>query len=132
MSHQASWRAFARRKNICWSYSRVNATPPQIWAHLRVVSWYAVQQKSFAIGAKRRIDRPWAAAWGLWKNDETDPVGVAPPDGHWIYTIWDLWDQLTVEPDAAKQDEIFYVVEGRGIMIVDGEEYPWSRQALFS
>jgi len=31
-------QARLRRKNICWSYSIVNATPPQIWAHARVVS----------------------------------------------------------------------------------------------
>ena len=32
--------------------------------------------------------------------------------------------QATPEHVHPKQDEIFYVVEGRGIMLVDGEEIP--------
>ena len=38
--------------------------------------------------------------------------------------------QATPEHVHPKQDEIFYVVEGRGIMIVDGEEIPMEPTSL--
>lgn len=54
------------------------------------------------------VDRPWAVAWGLWRNSSgTNPNGEEPPADHWINTIWSLWDQIAVEPDAATRDELF-------------------------
>ena len=33
---------------------------------------------------------------------------VKPPDGHWIYNIWKIWDEeVAVEPDPAKQTAAF-------------------------
>lgn len=53
-------------------------------------------------------DRPWAAGWSLWKtNGPGDPNAEEPPQGHWIWTIWDLWDQICLEPDADKQTALF-------------------------
>lgn len=53
-------------------------------------------------------DRPWCAAWSLWKlNGPSDPNGQEPPADHWINTIWSLWDQVAAEPDPAKQNELF-------------------------
>ena len=54
------------------------------------------------------LDRPWGAAWTLWKNSNgTDPNGEEPPQGHWIWDIWDTWDKISVEPDSAKQNALF-------------------------
>ncbi|NLD42143.1 MAG: ABC transporter substrate-binding protein [Chloroflexi bacterium] len=50
---------------------------------------------------------PWANAWGLWKNREDDPNGEKPPEGHWIWTIWETWNQVAAEPDEAKRNALF-------------------------
>lgn len=56
-------------------------------------------------------DRPWAAAWALWKTSNgTNPNGEEPPAGHWVWTIWDLWDQIAMEPDPARQNELFFQI----------------------
>lgn len=56
-------------------------------------------------------DRPWCVAWSLWKlNGDTDPNAEEPPEGHWIWDIWAIWDQVAVEPDPAKQTELFYQI----------------------
>lgn len=53
-------------------------------------------------------DRPWCPGWGFTINDQTNPNAVKPPDGHWIYTIWKIWDEeIAVEPDPAKQTAAF-------------------------
>jgi len=65
-------------------------------------------------------DHPWACAWGLWKNSGgTDPNGEEPPAGHWILDMWDLYDQITVEADEAKRDDLF-----RQILDIWYEELP--------
>lgn len=56
-------------------------------------------------------DRPWCVAWSLWKlNGDTDPNAEEPPEGHWIWTIWDIWDQVAAETDPARQTELFYQI----------------------
>ncbi len=65
------------------------------------------------------IDRPWAAAWGLWKRDESNPVGEAPPEDHWIRNIWDIWDQVEGEPDEVTRNILF-----EGIMDIWAEQLP--------
>ncbi|HEY63846.1 MAG TPA: ABC transporter substrate-binding protein [Caldilineae bacterium] len=65
------------------------------------------------------IDRPWACAWGLWKNNPDDPNGEKPPEGHWIWKIWDLWDQISVELDPDKRNELF-----KQILDIWAEELP--------
>ena len=53
-------------------------------------------------------DRPWCAAWSLWKlNGPDDPNGQEPPADHWINTIWSTWDQIAAEPDEATRNELF-------------------------
>ena len=52
-------------------------------------------------------DRPWAAGFGIWYDDPTDAGGVEPPDGHFIWKIWEIWDKVAVEPDPDKQNEFF-------------------------
>ncbi|GAB4522537.1 MAG: ABC transporter substrate-binding protein [Anaerolineae bacterium] len=56
------------------------------------------------------IDRPWGVAWGLWRNNPTDPNAEEPPEGHWIWKIWELWDQIEVEPDEQKRNELFFQI----------------------
>jgi len=54
------------------------------------------------------IDRPWAAGYGMWFNSNgTDPNGVEPPAGHFIWKIWDIWEQITLEPDPDEQNALF-------------------------
>ena len=52
-------------------------------------------------------DRPWACAWALWYADPNDPNGEEPPAGHWIRDIWNLWDQIVVEPNSAQREVLF-------------------------
>ena len=54
------------------------------------------------------IDRPWADAWGKWRNSgDSDPNAEEPPADHWIRDIWAVWDQIEVEPDSDKRNELF-------------------------
>lgn len=53
------------------------------------------------------VDRPWAAAWGLWRNNPDDPNAQEPPADHWITRIWSTWDQIAVEPDEATRTQMF-------------------------
>ena len=66
------------------------------------------------------IDRPWCPAWGLWlSSNGTDPVAEEPPEGHWIWDIWAIWDEIVVEPDEATRNKLF-----EGIMDIWAEELP--------
>jgi peptide/nickel transport system substrate-binding protein len=55
-------------------------------------------------------DRPWADAWGLWKVDPTNPVAEEPPADHWIRNIWSIWDEIAVEPDSDRRNELFFQI----------------------
>ncbi len=54
--------------------------------------------------------RPWADAWGQWRNDPTQPNAEEPPADHWIRTMWDLWDQIKVEGDEATRTSMFHQI----------------------
>ena len=64
-------------------------------------------------------DRPWAAGYGNWFNDNNAAGGVKPPDGHFINKIWDIWAKVAIEPDAAKQNTLF-----QQILDIWAEEIP--------
>jgi peptide/nickel transport system substrate-binding protein len=64
-------------------------------------------------------DRPWSIAWGYYRTNPTGPIAEEPPEGHWMWDIWSLWDQITVEPDPDKQTELFH-----GILDIWAEELP--------
>ena len=65
-------------------------------------------------------DRPWSVAWALWRNTNgQDPNAEEPPEGHWIWDIWSLWDELAMEPDEARRDDLF-----RQILDIWAEELP--------
>jgi peptide/nickel transport system substrate-binding protein len=53
------------------------------------------------------IDRPWAGAFGLYFNNADDPNAEAPPDDHFIRTIWGIMDEVNAEPDEAKRNALF-------------------------
>jgi peptide/nickel transport system substrate-binding protein len=65
-------------------------------------------------------DRPWACAWALYRNSNgTNPNGEEPPEGHWIWDIWDNWEKILLEPDDAVRNDLF-----RNIMDIWVEEIP--------
>lgn len=53
------------------------------------------------------LDRPWAGAWGRWYRDRNDANGAPPPDGHFLWTSWDIWANALIEPDEQKRNEYF-------------------------
>jgi peptide/nickel transport system substrate-binding protein len=66
------------------------------------------------------IDRPWAAGFGQWFNSSGQhAAAVEPPEGHFIWKIWDLWEQIQAEPDPAQQNKLF-----EGILDIWAEELP--------
>jgi peptide/nickel transport system substrate-binding protein len=53
-------------------------------------------------------DRPWCPGWSYYYLEPGNPNAVKPPDGHWVYNIWKIWDEeVIVEPDPAKQTAAF-------------------------
>jgi peptide/nickel transport system substrate-binding protein len=52
-------------------------------------------------------DRPWCPGWGYFRTDPTNPSAVEPPEEHWIWEIWRIWDELAKEPDAETRNEMF-------------------------
>jgi len=56
------------------------------------------------------LDRPWAEAYGQWRNDPTIPTAVEPAKDFYIWKIWDLWDKISVEADPAKQNALFFQI----------------------
>jgi peptide/nickel transport system substrate-binding protein len=66
-------------------------------------------------------DRPWCPAWGYWRTDPTNPNGEEPPEGHWIWEIWRIWDEeIAIEPDEEKQHVAF-----RKILEIWKDELPY-------
>jgi peptide/nickel transport system substrate-binding protein len=67
-------------------------------------------------------DRPWCPAWGYWRNEgDANPNSEEPPEGHWIWEIWRIWDEeIAIEPDEEKQHAAF-----RKILEIWEEELPF-------
>ena len=56
-------------------------------------------------------DRPWAPAWVHYRRSgDADPSSEAPPEGHWMWDIWALWDQIQAEPDPENQTALFHQI----------------------
>ena len=53
------------------------------------------------------LDRPWGEAWGRWRLDPSHPAAEEPPADHWIVKMWALWDEILVEPDESRRNELF-------------------------
>lgn len=64
-------------------------------------------------------DRPWNVAWGYYRTQPENPVAEQPPEGHWIWNIWEIWDQIAAEPNTDKQTELF-----KQILDIWAEELP--------
>lgn len=65
-------------------------------------------------------DRPWAGKFGILRGFGADaPNAEAPPEGYFITKIWELQDQIDVEPDEGKRNELF-----RQILDIWAEELP--------
>jgi len=67
----------------------------------------------------RQPDRPWGCAWALWDADHDNPNGEEPPAGHWVWTIWELWDKVVAEPDPDEETALF-----KQILDIWAEELP--------
>jgi peptide/nickel transport system substrate-binding protein len=52
-------------------------------------------------------DRPWANAWTAWRMNPELPIAEEPPADHWIWDIWNLWDEIRATADEAKRNELF-------------------------
>ncbi len=53
-------------------------------------------------------DRPWCPGWYLFYTEPTNVNAVKPPEGHWVWNIWKIWDEeVVVEPDPTKQTAAF-------------------------
>jgi peptide/nickel transport system substrate-binding protein len=44
--------------------------------------------------------------WWLWRNTN-GAEGSPPPEGHLQQTLWDMWDQVQIEPNEGKRNEMF-------------------------
>ena len=65
-------------------------------------------------------DRPWCPAWVAYRlRGEADPASEAPPEGHWMWKIWEIWDSIQAEPDPAQQNAKF-----QQILDIWAEELP--------
>ncbi|MBX2999703.1 MAG: ABC transporter substrate-binding protein [Caldilineaceae bacterium] len=52
-------------------------------------------------------DRPWNAAWALWRLNPTNANGEEPPEGHWMWDIWNTWDEIAVTADEGTRNDLF-------------------------
>jgi peptide/nickel transport system substrate-binding protein len=52
-------------------------------------------------------DRPFIDAYNKALNDPQNPIAIEPPADHYIRTLNDLWNTISVTADPAKQDELF-------------------------
>ncbi|MBV7333539.1 hypothetical protein KFU94_35965 [Chloroflexi bacterium TSY] len=68
---------------------------------------------------RANTERPWGNAWQMWSVDPSNPNGEEPPDGHWQWDLWNLWDEIRVTADPDKQIELF-----KGILQIWAEELP--------
>ena len=43
----------------------------------------------------------------MWRNNPSNPNAEEPPADHWIWKMWNAYDEVIVEPDEAKRNELF-------------------------
>ncbi len=49
----------------------------------------------------------WNVAWANWYKNPENPLAEEPPDDHYIREMWRLWEELSMEPDPDKRQEMF-------------------------
>jgi peptide/nickel transport system substrate-binding protein len=64
-------------------------------------------------------DRPFIDAYNKYFDDPENPIAMKPPDGHYIYQLRSLWDEILVTGDPDKQNDLF-----RQMLDVWAEELP--------
>ena len=99
---KAAYKAFERA--LYTQHFNANEIESAFWGGDRSLLPLSAVQNIF-IGTV--TDRPWADAWGLWRNNPQDPNAQEPPQDHWIRKIWNTWDQVVVEPDEQKRNQLF-------------------------
>ena len=52
----------------------------------------------------------WCEAWTLWYLDPTNPNAEKPPEGHWIWTLWGIWEELQKTVGEDKQKELMWKI----------------------
>ena len=68
---------------------------------------------------RANTERPWGNAWQMWSVNPDNPIGEPPPDGHWQWDLWRIWDEIRVTADGDKQNELF-----KEILRIWGRELP--------
>jgi peptide/nickel transport system substrate-binding protein len=101
MGINASYRALER--SLYTEHYQANEIEAAWWGGDRTV----VPLAAPIIFIGTQPDRPWCPAWGYFRTDPTNPAAEEPPEGHWIWDIWNLWDELAKEPDPAAQNAMF-------------------------
>lgn len=72
------------------------------------------------IWTAEQADRPWCPAWVLYRTQgESNPNAEKPPEGHWVWKIWELWDAIQAEPNPDEQTAKF-----KQILDIWAEELP--------
>lgn len=54
--------------------------------------------------------RSWGCAWSLYRQNPETPNAEPPPEGHWLWEIWRLFDAIWQEADEARRQEMFFQV----------------------
>jgi peptide/nickel transport system substrate-binding protein len=63
--------------------------------------------------------KPWGVAWQAYYDNPDNPIAQKPPDGHWIWDIWENWANCQKEPDDDKRRQYFF-----NILDIWAEELP--------
>lgn len=91
-------------RNLYDEHCRANEIEAGFWGGDRVV--VPLADSSLFIGTQP--DRPWCPAWSAYRNSGPDnPIAEEPPADHWIWDIWNTYDEISVEPSAQRRDELF-------------------------
>ena len=64
-------------------------------------------------------DRPWAGGWGRYYRDPSDATAEPPPEGHWLWDMWEIWAR---GEKALTQEERVQVV--KELMVIWKREVP--------
>ncbi len=56
------------------------------------------------------LDTPWSGGWGWYHEQPESPNAEKPPEGHWIWEIWGIWDKLIAEADEAKRQDYLWQI----------------------
>jgi len=56
-------------------------------------------------------DKTWAQKWTNWRNNPDQEVAEPPPEGHWMWEMWRIWDEeINATTDPQEQTEWFFKI----------------------